>query len=187
MPVEDLATGVVPDHLPHTRMSFVTKRNEQKICIFMLSFSSQNDLLRDQMCCKLLMPGNMGMCLPLSLCKIPPFPFRGLAYVPCPHRFCHWCAWTQKLQGTGNPVLHYCDRTKTPLHILASGKALNENHGQVMKVPQQETCTSSWKGQHPIFRGKGHIRWAQHAPSLCIQGSQQELSQPCANQPSDGK
>lgn len=164
MLVEGLVTRVVPDHLPPTRMCFISKRNEQKICIFVLPFSSQNDLLRDQVCLKLLMPGNMGMCLPFSLSKIPPLPFSGLAYVPCPRRFCLWCAWTQKSQGTGNPVFYYCDKTKMPLHILAFGIAVDQNHWQVMKVPQQETCTSSWKGQHPIFHGKGHIRLAQHAP-----------------------
>lgn len=49
-------------------------------------------------------------------------------------------------------------------HLLAFGTAMNENHWQVMKVPQHEGTTSSWKGQQPIFHGKGHVRWAQRAP-----------------------
>lgn len=77
--VEGLAMGVVPDHLPPTRKCYVTKRNEYKICVFKLGFSSQNDLLRNHVCFKLLVTGKGGVCLPLSLCKTPPLPFSGLA------------------------------------------------------------------------------------------------------------
>lgn len=83
MLVKGLAAWVVPDHLPPTRMRYVTKRNECKICIFKLSFSSQNDLLRDQMCFKLLMPGNVCPCVKSH------FTFNGFAHVPCLHIFGH--------------------------------------------------------------------------------------------------
>lgn len=79
MLLEGLAREVVPHHLPPTRKCYVTKRNEYKICIFKLSFNSENDLLRDHVCFKLLVTGNVGLCLALSLCKIPPLPFSGLA------------------------------------------------------------------------------------------------------------